>query len=288
MSVTVASLVQRIRFELGDRPWETVGTLTNAADTTCAVTDGTDWAKGDIGEFVEDGDTFLVQSISSNDLTCVRGYWGSTAAGHTSARLMKNPRYSFDEIKNAISATIQGQLLFPKVYKKVADTITPTAGTTWYDLAATAQGLVQAVQLYGTSDSKVGFFGTRHGDFPILMERNLPTTLVASGVGVRFPGGFFHSSNTVSIDYAAKITDTIASSEYSDITDGEAVVEAIIYGAVAHLEGALENRKPRKPRHDRETLRGASLYQTKFEDALAMAERECRTNIPLLIKLSGG
>ena len=97
-----------------------------------------------------------------------------------------------------------------------------------------------------------------------------------------FPDGFFHATNTVDIEYAAKITDVQAASVYSDFTDGDAVVEAIIYGAVSHLEAALENRKPRKPRQDRETLRGASMFDRKFEEALNRAQMELRATMPLM------
>ena len=59
-------------------------------------------------------------------------------------------------------------------------------------------------------------------------------------------------------------------------------MEAIIFGVVSHLEGALENSKPRQPRQDRETLRGASMYDRKFEDALQRANQELRDTIPIM------
>lgn len=287
MALSRATVVQRVRYELGDRPWETTGSASSATSVV-AVADGTDWAEGDIGEFVEDGDTFWVQSISGNNLTAVRSYWGSTGAAHSSgARILKNPRYTFTEITNAIEAVIQ-ERLWPWAWKKVADTIAPDpASTVWYDLDSTARGLISVRQLYGTNNTKEGRYGTRRGR-RVYFRRNMTTTLVTSGVGLRFPDGFFHSSNTVNVDFAAKITDTVASGNYSDLTDGDAVVEAIIYGAVAHLEAALENRKPRKPRHDRETLRGAALYERRFTDALARANQELRATIPILADISDG
>ena len=282
MALSQATLVQRVRYELGDRPWETTGSAAGAA-TVVVVADGTDWSEGDIGEFVTDGDTFWVQSIATNDLTAVRGYWGSTAASHgASSRILKNPRYTFVEITNAIASVI-AERLWPLAWKKVADTITPSPTTTiWYDVAADARGLIRAVQPYGASDLALGFFGIRHTGPRIVFERNLPTTHATSGVGLQFPDGFYHASNDVAIDYAAKITSTVGAGNYSDLTDGDAVVEAIIYGAAAHLETALENRKPRKPRQDRETLRGASVYEAKFEDALRRTNLELKDTIPIM------
>lgn len=285
MSLSQATLVQRVRYELGDRPWETTGSAAGATGVV-AVADGTDWSEGDIGEFVTDGDTFWVQSINVNDLTAVRSYWGSTGAAHgASSRIYKNPRYTFMEITNAITAVIQDRL-WPHAWKKVADSITPSPTTTiWYDLAAPARALIRAVQQYGPSDLAVGFFGIRHTAPRIVFERNLPAAICASGVGVQFPDGFYHASNDVAIDYAAKITATVGTGSYSDISDGDTVVEAIIYGAAAHLEAALENRKPRKPRQDRETLRGASMYESKFQDALARTTLELKDTIPMMSRI---
>jgi len=285
MTLSQATLVQRIRYELGDRPWEdSACTAASAVSTITGATTG-QWAKGDIGEFLEDGDTFLTISETGGTITAERSYWGSTGAAHSTKRVLKNPRYTFTEITNAISAVIQ-DMLWPKVWKKVADTITPDPGVTlWYDLAADARALIKVLQPYGPSDSFVGFYGVRHHAPRVIFERNLPTSIAASTVGVMFPNGFYHASNTVSIDYAAKITDTIATSSYSDLTDGDAVVEAVIYGAVSHLESALENRKPRKPRQDRETLRGAALYDRRFRDALNRANQECRDTIPQMRKV---
>jgi hypothetical protein len=282
MTLSQATLVQRVRYELGDRPWETTGSAASSSSVV-AVADGTDWSEGDIGEFVSDGDTFWVQSINSNDLTAVRSYWGSTGASHgASSRILKNPRYTYMEITNAIASVIS-ERLWPHAWKKISDSITPSPTTTiWYDLAADALALIRAVQAYGSSDLALGFYGIRHTGPRIVFERNLPTTHAASGVGLQFPDGFYHESNTVTIDYAAKITSTVATGSYSDLTDGTAVVEAIIYGAASHLEAALENRKPRKPRQDRETLRGASMYETKFQDALKRATLELKSSIPLM------
>lgn len=290
MALAQTTLVQRVRYELGDRPWE--DSSCSAASASSTITGATTgfWVKGDIGEFVEDGDTFLTISEAAGTITATRSYWGSTGAAHSSARVLKSPRYTFTEITNAVSAVIQGSL-WPRAYKSTADTITPDVSdatpTTWYDLAATALGIINARQLYGLNDTKEGRFTvTRHQARDtfrrIRLGRNMTTSLVTSGVGVRFPDGFFHSTNTVNIDYAAKITDAVSGGGYSDLTDGDAVVEAVIFGAVAHLEGALENRKPRKPRQDRETLRGAAYYRRAFDEALARTEQELRDTIPVM------
>lgn len=284
-AITKASMVQRIRYELGDFPWEDPScSAANATSTITGATTGK-WVKGNVGEFVTDGDIFLTISETGGTITATRSYHGSTGASHSSERVLKEPRYFRVEILNAVEQIIQS-LPYPRIYKKVADTITPTpaSGTQWYDLAAAALDLIDVRQLYGTSDLKEGQYGlNRRFERQVQMRRNMTTTLAASGVGLNFPTGFYHPSNTVNVDYAARITDT-GTASYDDLNEGDIVTEAVIFGAVAHLEEALENRKPRKPRQDRETLRGGALFRRKYEELLNLAEQELRETAPLLRK----
>src|SRR3972149_2660165 len=149
MSLAQSTLVQRIRYELGDRPWEDTGTASSGSSTITGASTG-DWVEGDIGEFITDGDTFRTVSETGGEITATRSYWGTTGAAHgASSRILKNPRYAHVEIVNAISAVIQDKL-WPLAWKKVADTITPNPTVTlWYDLAADARAIIRAIQLYG-------------------------------------------------------------------------------------------------------------------------------------------
>ena len=280
-AITRASMRQRIRWLLGDFPWETTGSAASSSSVV-AVVDGTDWAEGDIGEFEDDGEQFKVQSISSNNLTAVRGYNGTTAATQAaSSRILKGPRYGFIEIANAIESVIQN-LPYPKVYKKVADTLTPPTTlqtVAWTDLAAAALDIIRVTQSYGTG-TELGIYGQRHSWRPVVLGRNLPTAQAASTVGLQFPGGFYHATNTVNVDYAARITDA-GTTSYDDLNEGDLLTEAVVNGAVSLLEAALENRKPRKPRADRETLCGASLFDRKYEETLNRAQQELRSTVPI-------
>jgi hypothetical protein len=283
LSYAQATLVQRVRWYLGDTPWETTGSASSSSSVV-AVSDGTDWQEGDIGEFNNNGENFWVNSISSNNLTAVRGYYGSTAATQASGRVLKAPRYRYSEITNAASAVIK-MLPYPRVYKVTADTITPAPTTTvWYDLAADALGIVRASQLFGSTSNEIAFYGQANGKSGprILYKNGLPASLATSTVGVRFPDGFAHVSNTVSIDYAARVTDTIVTTNYSDFSDGEALTEAIIFGTVAMLETELELRKPRKPTAETSVARGASMFEDRFRRALHNAEKDIRQKNPLM------
>lgn len=271
-----------MRFYLGDMPWETTGE-TGSATTSILVADGEDWAVGDIGEFVSDGDTFRVREVSGADLAATRSYYGSTGASHTSGRIFKNPKYKYNEITNAISTVIQAYLPWPRIYKVTADTITPApTTTTWYDLASDALGLVSVYQISDNSPIQRQLYGEHHKYNRVGFEMNMPTTLVSSGVGVKFPDGFLDADNTVYINYAAKITDTVTSSSYDDFSDGEAVVEAIILGTVGLLQRTLEARKERNSSNEPDYIRSGRDFNSMFQSALRSAEKEIRAKTPLM------
>lgn len=269
-----------MRYHLGDLGWETTGSAASSS-SSISVPDGTQWGVGDYGEFVNNGEGFRVSAVVTNDLTATRGYYSTTAATQASGRILKEPRFKFNEITNAVSTVVQGFLPHPRVYKVVADTITPAPSTTtWYDLASDALGIVSA---YQTQSGTVMQFGQHHRWDRIIFRRNLPTTLVASGVGVAFPDGFLDPTDTVYVNYAARITDTqTVAGTYDDFSDGDAITEAIILGTVAFLQGALELRKPRNSLNESNRLQGESYYNQLFHSAIATAEKQLRSTAPLM------
>lgn len=251
------------------------------------MTDGTDWSEGDIGEIIDVttgvAEDFFTLSISSNNLTVVRGYYGTTAAAHLGAsRIFKNPKYRYLEITNAISEIIEMALPWPRFYKIVADSITPDTTKTWYDLAADALALVRVSQSYGLSDLRHQLYGERHFYNRVAFRRGMPTAIAASTVGVSFLDGFRHPTNSVVIVYAAKITDTVSSALYSDFSAGDAITSAIEYGTIALLQGSLELRKPRHSADETDQLRTSVMFDRLFSRAKATAEKELRQKDPLM------
>jgi len=288
MSLSQSTLIYRVKALIGDdTEWE--GSLTAqslAADTTIDVNDGTDWSEGDVMEF-SDGELALVQSIATNAVTVKRGHLGTTAATQSSgSAIRKNPVFYLKDVKDALDLTIQ--TLWPYAWKAVDDTITPVGGTYWYDVASDAVDIITVSQLYGTSDSLVGIFGADHyTERPIVWSTNLPTALVASGRGLGFPGGFFHSSNTVYVRYRAKLTATLSSSAYSDLSDG-LLAEVVAHGAAARLVMAKE--APRVTQDDlsagnvsvppQARLTAANYLATKFRELRNQYKDELERTIP--------
>lgn len=232
-----SDLVQRVRDLIYERPYETTSTTTDTG-TTVAVVDGTRWEEGAIGEWqtgTVGGEQFYVRSVSVNNLTVQRGYAGTTAETHTSGdRVLKNPTYTYRQIKQSIEQTVLE--LWPYVYTAGTASITPAPSTTyWYDTNAALLGVISVTQLMSLTPEKVGRFGPR----PILgasgrlykIERNLPASLVTSTIGIAFPSGFYHDTNTVTLNYMKAVTGT------TDIKDSGnlPVAECVVYGAVSRL-----------------------------------------------------
>jgi hypothetical protein len=237
---SLSDLVQRTRDLLYDAPWETTSTTTTTS-TTVAVPDGTLWDFGAIGEWQTGTvgyEQFYVVSVSSNNLTVIRGYNGTTAETHTSGdRVVRNPLYSGRQIQQALSNELQG--MWPFVYKTGDVDLTPSTTTVWYDLNSATVGVVRAYQLYGASGEYIGRFGRGAGEFSFEVDYLLPTGLVTSGKGIRFASGMYHSSNHIHVIDMRVLTGT------SDIPDSPQfpVSDALVWLAAGRLVEATEIKR---------------------------------------------
>lgn len=289
MALAVATLVARIRSLLGDEPVEDIITADPSTNATVSVGQPFLWLENDVMEF-SDGELAKIQRGGANPLDVKRGHDGTTAAAHTAsgatAIILKNPVYRYTDIQRGISATILG--LWPYAWKKSTASITPNTTSEWFDLASATdyRGLITATQRYGSSDEMVGFFSKGNLGHPIRIEGNLPTALVTSGWGVRFPNGFFHASNAVTVNYRSALTATVSGSDYSDLSDG-LLAETVAYGACSHILSGADIRRLREDLDPRETLhragderRTASWFEAQFRDRRSQLETELRGSIP--------
>lgn len=239
MAVSNTTLIPRVRRWLDERPYVDVATASNASDTTLDVTDGADWEEGDIVEFQDDGEQCLVRSVSGNTLTVLRGWNGTTAAGHTSITVFKSPQYTYYNILQSIDSAIDK--LWPYAYKVATTTITPDSNTLWYNLTVSNFiDLVSVQQVYGSVDQAVGVFGQKGSGRSVVLGRNLPSSLaVTDGIALQFPYGFWDNSNDVLVTYRTYITGT------ADIEDDGRlpVADAVVFGATAFLLQAKESER---------------------------------------------
>lgn len=244
MAFTKKTVIQRVRVVLNDNPFTT--TCAEAMDTTetgLDVPDGTLWNFGDIVEFQDDGEQCYVTAVASNTLTVIRAF-NSTTVGTGTAHainevIVQNPVFVYNRIEESIAATLRD--LWPYVYKKVTETLTPlTDGNKWYDMvtsAATIIDLSSVVQVKGTgASSTIKNYGTP--DHPVSLQFNLPTAKVASGVGLYIPRRW-DSTNSIIVNGIAKLTAGVTTTTYDDISEGQQV-DCVVYLSVARLLGATD------------------------------------------------
>lgn len=238
MAFLKATLVARIRRDLNSREWETTST-TVGTGATIAVPDGTLWVAGDVGEWqtgTVGGEQFLVQSVSINNLTTVRGHNGTTAEAHTSGdRVVKNPAFQYAQITDAVSAVVDE--LWPHIYKKVTATVTLlTTGEHHYSVAATFEDLSSVVQMSTGTPDQPRFYGGRRNPFTAELVRGLPDNFPGAedtGKTVYLPQ-VYNTTNTVLVNGIARLTDTVTAGSYDDFSAG-VEVSCIEYLAVADL-----------------------------------------------------
>lgn len=214
----------------------TDGVSAASSSSVIAVPDGTRWDEGAVLEFQTQGELAWIRSVSSNNLTAVRGIRGSTATTQASGVAFRDPVYTFNNIINAANLVIQ-DLPQGIIYKKVSlvGGLTYVATKFWYNLAADAIGLISVNQISTGTINYLLKYGKRGSGFSVVFSKNLPTALVASGTGLAFPNGWYNITNVTNVDYAAKLTTTqTVPGTYDDFSDG-LDVDLISYGVAARL-----------------------------------------------------
>jgi hypothetical protein len=286
MPVSQSALINRVRDSLEDFPFATQGSASTATSVV-AVTDGTDWEEGAIGEFQDDGEQFKVISVSANNLTAFRGWNGTTGASHAaSTTIIRDPTFSYRQVNQALSWTLNR--LWPYAWKSETVTLTYDATETWYNFAPTGTpvGIIAIQQRHGGSQEFVSRFGVDGGK-PFLYRNDLPTGLVTSGRGIRFPAGYYSDQN-IEVRTAVLITGT------SDIEDTAElpVADTMVLGAVAHLmRGKQVRRSTQGINRDEATtvsnlapLQAHVVFEEQFADALQMLRIKHEMRYPLIAK----
>lgn len=111
---TAAEIRQRIYNNLyspfpNEAPWVTLlGASHDNSTTSVSVLDGTNWSAGDILENMTTGEQMKVISKSTNTLTVVRGWAGTTKAASTGSDdpVVKNPRFTQAQLDDAVASVL--------------------------------------------------------------------------------------------------------------------------------------------------------------------------------------
>ena len=284
MSYAKATLVANIRRILNDTPSQDI--CVEAMDTTEAgldVADGTLYAAGGIVEFQDDGEQCLITSITGNTLTVVRNYnfsvttTAGTGTSHAiNAAILREPTFPYRHITDAVTASVAG--LWPYVYKEVADSISLTTNTKWYNVTTASiaiRELSSAIQATTDSQPRPFYYGVARAAYPIELRFNIPTAIAANGAAYYIP---YHKNltNAVIIAGLGKVTTTETTpGTYDDFSAG-AEVDCIAYYTVARLVGATDISRSTAediPMGDKTVASGGRTRIASYWEDKALAER---------------
>lgn len=269
---TQADIRQRVRNKLYSmvpplRPFVTTlnDTVTaSAADVTITVTDGATWDVGDIAE-IASGEQWFVTAVAGANLTVVRAHNGTTlGTGVAGNALLKNPRFSLQQIDNAIDDCLAA-LELEGVHAWGTGTVTLASGQ--YGYAPTETDILDIVAVY-YEDSSYG----QPVPLPFTYNSNLHTTAFTGGGLLRlFEWGDLVGTNAVYFTYKKKIdavTDLMVRQE-----------EVLILGATYRLlaETIVSDTMDPGKRTDRtvqpgQTGRDARWLETEYYMALHKEE----------------
>lgn len=237
---TVDSLRKQVREQLyssfpQDRPFETL--LTEALDTVetdVDVTDGNDWARGDVLEVTTTGEQCLVLSVTGNTLTVERAF-GSVAATATvgaADRVAKNPRFTQDQIDTALQQVVDGFDAWG-IHAFNTGTFTLAASQYYYELSETdISNNLGVLSVYYVNDTT-----KQPVPLPFRQYHNLDTTDAdwSQGRGiVIMDKGDRGTTDPVYFTYAQSFKSPIATA--AGLLDS-AQEEIVVLGACARLLG---------------------------------------------------
>ena len=187
------------------RPFATLCTeAMDASEVGVDVTAGTDWATGDVLEF-SDGEQCFVQSVTTNTLTVIRGYNGTTAATHSiNDIVLKNPRFTLQQIDQAITDTLLEFESFG-IWAFGQGEITLVPGQYTYNLATYTDAL-DVLSVYHPREAI-------QGDpivLPFNFHRQVHTTFAASGVALTvWDWGQKSAGETLQFTYQKRIDNVV-------------------------------------------------------------------------------
>lgn len=278
MTVTVATLATRLRPWLSDEPFfDTAAEAMDSSETGLDATDGGRWAVGDILEYDDaTGERNLVTAVATNTLTVVRGYDDSTATSHsTGVVLLKNPRFSYNSIVEALTRVVEGEL-WPYAYRVVTTSFTPSAASNFYGMSATYMGLVSASQQDGSGGLAV--YGQKGTRLPVREHWELPPALSTSGIALSFPGGYANTTYPIYVAYRALVTtSSIEDGLMADVVSWGAASKLLAFADVSRTNQRIPEAETIPPGS---TLRTAAWFESKFTSGRKLLEMQLRRRYP--------
>lgn len=134
-NLTESDLCRNVMRMLGESSWtEVINAAVTSSSTTLTLTSDatTRWRVGDVGEFRDDGERFVVTTAHATTPTVRRGHDFTTAAAHASATVIaKHPRFWWTNVCKAVNDAVQ-QDLFPELFATYEAQLTADPTNTLY------------------------------------------------------------------------------------------------------------------------------------------------------------
>lgn len=253
---------------LQERPFVDLCTASfTSIGTTVTVSDGANWARGDILEPQTTGEQMFVAAVAGNDLTVRRGWNGTTAtasAGSDDA-VNKNPRITIKQVDDAVTNILR-ELEGHGIHAWGTAGLTLVADQYDYDISETDVIAVNSVH-YLDDDGEIR-------PLPFSYVNNIGAGTAQGHLLTLYQWGDKTNGDTVYYTYKQRL-DNVSKL----LTRQE---ELVVLGATLRLLGATMAPRTHDPgKHSDRTVqagqggRDARFYQTEF----IMAARREATNL---------
>lgn len=283
---TAAAIRQRIEDNLyGAFPTESpfVTRLTasyTANDTTISVLDGTQWEVNDVVENIETGEQLKVISISTNDLTVVPAWAGTTATNSvgTDDVLYKNPRFTQAKLDKAVTAVLAALAKWG-IHVFGTGTITRADPKVFYEISDTdifnPYGVLKMYTVLANSEIPAAI------PFRYQFQLGTDTTEYSVGQGVHIGhfGDTADGDSEIVYVYAQKIdavTDLLARQEELVVVGATASLLGGTIAPATHDPGARSDRttQPGQTSRDVRHFQGRFFTEARVEAANLAVERQ--------------
>jgi hypothetical protein len=234
--VVMADLVKRFRKNVLDEPYEDYSTgAIDATPTTVQinVNSPAKWAEGDIMEPRDSVLEMMKVRVGKTDPVIVkRAHNDSTIGSHAlGVTLLKNPRFSGDEIGESLTRICYN--LWPQAWHEITVSINAVSGTALYALPGDVLDLIRVTQdITPTGGHPTAYeYGTKGGGSPVLIRRDVPSTISATGLALWVP---HVQSFTTPLHVTYRAEQTVSS-----VAEG-LMADTVVMGAVSRVLGVRQ------------------------------------------------
>jgi hypothetical protein len=234
--VVLSDLVKRFRKNVLDEPYEDYSTDSlddQITSTSISVNAPSKWKEGDIMEPRDNTlEMFKVRIGGASPVIVKRGHNDSNIGTHAQGvTLLKNPRFSGDEIGEALTRICFN--LWPQAWREGTISITPVSGQSLYALPADVRDLVRVTQDVTPTGGKPATYeyGLQRGGSPVLVRRDVPATISGTGLALWIPHIQSLTTNIL-VTYRAEQT-------VSAVAEG-LMADVVVLGAVSRVLGVRQ------------------------------------------------